>query len=267
MVTAKVSGTWRDCKVHVKNAGAWKRARVLTKVSDAWEVVAPLDITLTGLGNSIDGIAIDASYFYACSIETTSKVYRRNHNGSADSQWNTHSDNDVPRGIFTDGTNNVWVANDAGVSSRMFNYSRTGSYRSGSSFGLRYHFSFADERNSQPNGVTGNGSSLWVSDHQKKVFKYSEAGGFVSYFDLRAASGIPSGIAWDNSRLYVLDRSYLRVDRYTEGGTYEATFDLLASHTGGAKGMAARNGFLYIVQYYGGVRIRVYDTSGNHVSG
>ena len=80
------------------------------------------------------------------------------------------------------------------------------------------------EDNTDPEGITAEGSSVWVVDKKDKVFQYDVSGASLGSFDLAAANSDAQGITVYSGAIWVVDEKKDEVFEY-DGGTG----DLLSS--------------------------------------
>ena len=93
----------------------------------------------------------------------------------------------------------------------MSRYSVAGAYQDNS-------FALATE-NSHAEGITTDGTSLWVVDKDAdKVFRYDMGGDLQSSFSVEPATH-PEGIAYDGASIWVVDKDTDTVYRFAVDGT------------------------------------------------
>jgi hypothetical protein len=165
-------------------------------------------------------------------IDSNHTVYVYDGSGALQGSW-AAGGLSQPEGIATDGTD-IWIV-DAG-SDQVHRYLGAANLLAGSpspdsSFGLSLV-----NGNSNPTGITANGTNLWVvNNNLDKVFKYTVAGAYVSSWNLNAANSAPTGVTLDPSgvstSLWVVDAAADRIFEYENalgnlGGSLGASYAL-----------------------------------------
>ena len=105
------------------------------------------------------------------------------------------------------------------------------------------------EDNTDPEGITAEGSSVWVVDEKKdEVFEYDGGtGDLLSSFALDGANDDSLGITTDGSSLWVVDRGPEKVFRYTTAGVLLDSFPLASNHGKDAEGIATDGVTIWVV--------------------
>ena len=165
-----------------------------------------------------------------------------------------HSDNTVPRGIWSDGTT-MWVMDS--TDDKLYAYKMSDKMRDdGKDFNA-----LADADNGSPNGIWSDGTTMWVSDPADiKLYAYNMSNknhdsGKDFHTLFAAGNTYPTGIWSDGSTMWVVDSTDDKVYAYQmpQPTAYELS---VTSATQDA------NGVPVMVEGSAGVTVTVTVTSG-----
>ena len=142
--------------------------------------------------------------------------------GTTDREFDLHSDNGDPRGMWSDGTT-VWVGHDGlgATDNKAFAYTLADGSRD-SDKDIDFHSS-----NFFPTGIWSDGATMWVTNNTTttdKVFAYALSGGARQdgsggttnrEFDLHSDNTVPQGVWSDYDTMWVADSSSDRLFAYS----------------------------------------------------
>ena len=128
---------------------------------------------------------------YAYELESGERVETR--------EFELDERNRAPRGIWSDGKENVWVS-DSGRDTLFFYDFETGGRRPDADIVLT-------GPNRVPRGIWSDGETMWVLDERRNaVFAYDlESGDLLAEYALDSANGSPTGVWSDGVTLWVSD--------------------------------------------------------------
>ncbi len=115
--------------------------------------------------------------------------------------------------------------------------------------------------NSQPEGITTDGTSMWIVDQgNAKVYKYHMWGGLEATWDLYLENSEPEGIVTDGASLWVVDQGTKKVYQYTLGGTYQSSWALDPANAL-PEDIATNGTYIWVVD--DGGKVHKYDRDGH----
>lgn len=163
------------------------------------------------------GVAANAAGTTVWVADANNTVYVYGATGNLLGSWTASG---LPRnasveGITTNGTD-LWIVANSTNKDKVFKYAGAASRRSGSqsvasSFGLA-------SGDTMPKDIVTDGSSFWIVDANRNVYKYTLTGGLLGSWTLDAANTKPTGITLNPNAvndLWIVDNSTLKVYQYT----------------------------------------------------
>ena len=132
--------------------------------------------------------------------------------GATDKEFDLHSDNGSPRGVWSDGAT-IWVADFA--DSKLYAYALDGGTRQDGTGGTTNKEFALHGDNGSPRGVWSDGATVWVADFaDSKLYAYALDGGARQdgtggttnkEFALHGDNGSPRGVWSDGATVWVAD--------------------------------------------------------------
>ena len=163
-----------------------------------------------------------------------------------------HSDNSVPRGVWSDGTT-IWVSNNfsrTGSGNKLFAYTLvTGARDAGRDFST-----LSAAGNESPEGIWSDGTTMWVADRtDNKVYAYKmsdKSNDSTKEFNLDSDNTLPAGLWSDGTTMWVLDNGLDKIFAYTlSSGTRDSGKDfgtLSAAGNNGPYGIRSDGATMWI---------------------
>jgi glutamine cyclotransferase len=179
------------------------------QLSQIDSITFSIESSITLPGRAIKGLAYDSGILWAiATIGDSTKIYRINpDNGqillesSSQLNWNG-------RGI-TVGAGFLWIVDPTADVIRKLdpsNFSQLASFNT---------------PGSEPNGITFDGTNLWLTDpFFQKIYQLSTTGGVISYFNIPNA--FRNGLEWEGTGMWT-NTDTNKVSFYTTTGTITTT--------------------------------------------
>ena len=201
---------------------------------------------LTSPNRDSRGITTDGASIWVVDDDDR-KVYKYDMSGNLVGEFPLVSSNHDPDGITTDGAF-LWVVDEEGGDGdddsgddddrKVYKYDLLGN--SVGDFDLD-----PDNRDSQ--GITTDGTSIWVVDKDDRlIYAYGMSGGSAGSFEMKMANRDPKGITRDESFFWVVDDNGRKVFKYDASGCNVGAFDL-ADANRDPRGVATDGTFIWVV--------------------